>query len=66
MREPGKAAWLALENDDDLAFSFYLAEKLGRTVEELGTMRHAEFVLWSRHFARHAQQQQLAERMAAQ
>jgi hypothetical protein len=62
---PGKAAYLALENDQELEFEFYIAQKLGRTVAELrSTMRHDEFVLWTRFYARKAQQEELAARMA--
>jgi hypothetical protein len=61
---PGKAAYLDLENDPDLEFTYYLAEKLGRFVAEVLEMDHAEFVLWSRYFARQAQARELAEKMA--
>jgi hypothetical protein len=65
VREPGKAAYLDLERDPELAFEYYLAEKLGRFVSEVREMDQAEFVTWSRVFARKAQDRQLAERMAA-
>ena len=61
---PGKAAWLALENDPDLEFEFYLAQKLSRTVAELRLMGNDEFVLWTRFYARKAQAEEL-ERLRA-
>jgi allophanate hydrolase subunit 2 len=62
---PGKAAYVRLENDADLEFEFMLAEKLGRTVAELrATLDNAEFVLWSRFYARRNQQAELARLMA--
>lgn len=60
---PGKVAYLELENDPELAFEYFLAEKLGRFVSEVREMEQAEFVTWTRVFARKAQDQQLAERM---
>lgn len=62
---PGKAAYLALENDPDLEFEHYLGEKLGRTVREVREMDNAEFVRWTRYFARKAQARELAEKMAS-
>jgi hypothetical protein len=64
-RAPGKAAYLALENDPDLEFEHYLAEKLSMTVAEVREMDNAEFVRWTRFYARRAQAKQLASRMAA-
>jgi hypothetical protein len=37
---------------------------LGRTVAELGALDHAEFVLWTRYYARKAQAEEL-ERLKA-
>jgi hypothetical protein len=60
---PGKAAYLALENDGDLEFRFFLAEKLGMIVAEMSErMPHAEYVLWTRYMARKRQAQELAEK----
>lgn len=62
---PGKAAYLALENDADLEFEFYLADRLGLVVEEMrARMSNHEFVLWSRFHARRAQAKQLANMQA--
>lgn len=61
---PGKAAYLALENDPDLEFEHYLAEKLGRFVAEVRRMDNTEFVRWTRYYARKAQARELAEKMA--
>lgn len=60
---PGKAAYLALENDADLEYEFFLASKLGMVVTDMRErMSQAEFVLWSRYHAREAQQRQLSDR----
>jgi hypothetical protein len=54
-----------LENEPDLEFEFYLAEKLSRTVAELrDTLSNAEYVLWTRFYARKAQAEEL-ERLRA-
>jgi desulfoferrodoxin (superoxide reductase-like protein) len=50
----------ALESDPDLEFEFYLAQKLSMTVGEMRhRMTHAEFILWSRFYARKAQAAEL-------
>lgn len=60
MRVPGKAAYRALDGDDDLEFEFYLAEKLGLIVADMrARMPQAEFVLWTRYYARLNQRQQV-------
>lgn len=64
MREPGKEAYRELENDAELEFLFYLADRLGRTVGELSEMSHSEYVLWGRFHARRAQRRELAQKMA--
>lgn len=65
VREPRKAAYLALETTPGLEFEFYLATQLGMTVGHLReTMTHEEFVMWSTYYARLAQQQEL-ERLKA-
>lgn len=62
---PGKAAYRALEDDPELEFEFFLAQKLSMTVAEMrARMGSDEFVLWSRYFARKAQQEQLQNMMA--
>jgi hypothetical protein len=59
-REPGKAAYLELENDADLNFAFFLAKELRMTVATLtATMSNAEWVLWTRYYARLAQDREL-------
>lgn len=60
MRAPGKAAYADLENDPDLEFSLYLADRLGKTLKEIGDMPHAEYMLWSRYWARRWQERELA------
>jgi uncharacterized protein YegP (UPF0339 family) len=64
-REPGKAAYLLLDDDPDLEFEFYLAQKLGMTVARMRReMSNGEFMLWSRFYARKAQAEELAQLMA--
>lgn len=55
----GKQAWLDLQDDPELEFQFFLAAKLGRTHAELLTMEHAEYVLWTRYYARRAAEHEL-------
>lgn len=58
---PRKAAYVALENDSELEFEFYLAQKLGMTVARMRReMSNKEFVHWGMFYARKAQRQQLA------
>lgn len=60
---PGKAAWRSLEDDPELEFEFFLAQKLGMTVARLrAEMDNGEFVYWSRYYARRAQERELAEK----
>lgn len=52
---------LALASDNELAFSYVLAEKLHMTVAEMeARMDHREYLLWSAHFALKAQRRQVA------
>lgn len=58
---PGKAAYLAFENDPGLEFEYFLAQKLGMTVARLrAEMDGGEFVYWTRFYARKQQAQELA------
>lgn len=59
---PPKAAYLELENDADVEFSFVLAEKLGKTVAEIDDMSSAEFVKWNVYLGRKAQIAELAQK----
>jgi hypothetical protein len=59
---PTKAAYLDLEDDAEVAFEFYLAEKLHRTVAEIREMDNDEFMRWGVYFGRKAQQQELAQK----
>jgi hypothetical protein len=52
--------YLAMEYDPTLEFEFYLAQKLGRTVDELRQMSAEEFTGWSVYYARKAQKEELA------
>lgn len=50
---PGKAAWLALEENHDLEFEYFLAQKLSMTrARMIAEMSNAEFVYWSRFYSR--------------
>ena len=49
-----------MENDPDLEFRFYLADRLHMTVADMSQkMTHSEFVLWTRFHGRRAQQMEL-------
>ena len=59
-RAPGKAAYLELDDDPDLEFTYFLADKLGLLVADLEErMPNAEFVMWSRYYAREGQRRQV-------
>jgi hypothetical protein len=61
MMVPPKVAYAQFENDDELEFEFYLAQKLGMTVEAMrDNMSNAEFVRWGIYYARKAQRQEIA------
>lgn len=61
---PGKAAYLALENDPDLEFEHFLAQKLGMTVARMrAEMDGGEYIRWTRFYARKQQRQELAHKM---
>jgi hypothetical protein len=64
LRVRRKALWLELEQNGDAEFECYLAVKLGRTLEELGTMSNAEFVRWWVYFGRIAQRKELETKRA--
>lgn len=57
--------YLRLENEPDLEFEFFLAEKLGRTVEELRQMDSLEFLGWVKYYQRKAQRRELEMGMAS-
>jgi hypothetical protein len=59
-----KAAYLEFEANGDAEFKFFLAEKLGRTVVELGEMPHDEYMRWGVYFGRKAQRQDLETKKA--
>lgn len=62
---PGKAAYLELEENPDLEFEFFLAQKLGMTVARLRSeMSNGEFVYWSRFYMRKAQRDELESKRA--
>jgi hypothetical protein len=51
----------AFETNPDLEFEFFLAEKLGKTVDELRErLSGDEFTRWYVYFGRKAQQRELA------
>lgn len=54
------------ENTEDLELTYYLADRLGKTVAELEeSMSAAEFVRWAIFHARKAQRAELAQKMQA-
>lgn len=58
---PGKAVYKDFEADEDLEFSFYLADRLKMTVEEMHErMTNLEFLQWKVFHSRKAQREQLA------
>lgn len=58
---PRKAAYLAFENDPELDFEFFLAEKLHMTVARLrNEMPNDELLRWSVFYGRRAQDAELA------
>lgn len=59
---PRKATWLRFETDSSFHFDFYLAEKLGKTVDEIRRMPAEQWMQWSVYYGRRAQQQELANR----
>lgn len=57
---PTKAAYLEFEENPDLEFEFYLADRMGCTVGELRErMPAAEYVGWCVFHSRKAQRQEL-------
>lgn len=57
---PGKAAYRELDADDDLNFTYFLADKLGLMVADLeARMSNSEFVMWSRWHAIQGQRRQV-------
>lgn len=52
------------ESDVDI-FSFYLADRLGKTLGELDDMPHDEYVRWSSYHKVKQQQEQLAVKAAS-
>jgi hypothetical protein len=57
-------AYLAFENGDADEFAFFLAQKLGRTVEELDEMPNDEYVQWIVYYGRKAQRQDIETKKA--
>lgn len=47
------------------AFDYFLADRLGRTVEELGAMPHAEYLGWRSFHKVRQQQDELAMKRAS-
>lgn len=61
---PRKAVYLQFESGDADEFEFFLAQKLGRTVVELGEMPNDEYVKWIVYYDRIAQRRDLATKRA--
>lgn len=62
MRVPRKATWIRLATDPSFHFSFFLAERLHKTIREVEAMPNAEYMDWSTYYGWKAQQQELANR----
>lgn len=43
---------------------FRLGDKLGKSMAEIGEMSNAEYMAWAVYYARQAQKQELAQKMA--
>lgn len=46
-------------------FTYYLAEKLGKTLTEIGDMPHSEYVGWQSYYKVKQQQEELAVKKAS-
>jgi hypothetical protein len=42
-------------------FEFFLAEKLGKMVDEIRSMQHIDWVRWTIYYGRKAQRQEMAD-----
>lgn len=45
-------------------FTFYLADRLGKTISEIEDMPHAEYMAWGSYHKVKQQQEQLARKVA--
>jgi len=61
---PRKATWLRFETDPAFSFDFFLAEKLGKTIEEIQAMPALRYMQWGIYFGRKAQAQEMAAKRA--
>lgn len=58
LRRPTKV----FEENPQTEFDFFLAQKLGRTVDEMRrTLSHSEYLYWTTYYARVAQRQELEQ-----
>lgn len=57
---PPKAKYLEMENNPDLEFDHFLAERLRRTVAEVREMDNDEYLSWCVYYGRKAQREQIA------
>lgn len=65
LRVPPKAMYHAMEEDGDVEWEFFLAQKLGMTVNEMcQRMSNQEFEQWKVYYGRVAQKRELASKMA--
>lgn len=60
-RAPRKAIYQAIEDGESIAFDFYLALKLKKTIGELHQMSNAEYEGWLVWFARESQLMQMEQ-----
>ena len=58
---PTKAAYLAIDEDPDAHFEMFLAEKLHKTLGEIGDMPNEEYIRWYVWFARKQQMRESRE-----
>lgn len=65
LREPEKAKYYEMEEDGDVEWEFFIAQKLGMTVQEMcERMSNEEFEHWKIYFGRVAQKRELAIKAA--
>lgn len=63
---PTRRRTKALASDDALEFEFYIADRLGMTVERMRReMTEAEFLHWTMYHARKAQRAELEQKRSA-
>ncbi len=59
---PTKVRYLRLEHEPGLEFDFFLAEKLGKMVDEIRDMPMDHWVTWLMYYGRRAQAEEMASK----